>query len=159
SVFISLDFFLQLRDTPGDRFDAAFAELALENKHAVLRPRDIAKANARDGLVLCAPFSLKLETRRSEKSYIIRQSLAQPFDTLHLGYNLQAITVPVRHADDLAFMMKAGARILNASDFSGPSEGIGRLPYTLLVGMSREEAVRGVGGLLTRYFAYTPPVF
>jgi hypothetical protein len=157
SMFISCDFLQRLRNCPGNQLDCLFATVALEDRTAVLRPRDIAKENAR-GLILFTAGSLRPDVRHTEFSHPVRQSLGPPFDFLHLGYNLRAITCPVRYQDDLEFYTSTGVHILSASG-SGIAAGSSRFDHPLLFGVTREEAINNPGAWVSRYFAYTPPVF
>lgn len=160
SMFITRELYSRLAGCSGDRLDRIFFESALADRHAVLRPSEVARANAGAGLHLFAPFAIHRRARQGSCLYRVRLALHDVFRSLHLGYNLLVITTRVARGDDLRMLMEAGGQVLTS--ISGPVEAMfdrDRLDTTLFVGTSREDALRRHGAWMSMFFSYTTPAF
>jgi DNA-binding CsgD family transcriptional regulator len=163
TIFVSDKFCREVRSTRPPYLGGEITRCYLSGELPVLGRKQVALANAQDGLTVIMCFGgWKRDGMSREQILAICKRQFEAFYLTHSGYRVKEFFAEAIGQEALQWMLDAGARLRR--DYSRyfekhglPIPEISRRPW--LVGLTKEEALANPGSHLSSLFVYTPPRF
>jgi hypothetical protein len=163
SVFVTDEFCSQARLTLPPHLGVELARRYLWRQLPVLNRKQVARANAGDGLNVVMCFEGWAQHGFSPEEFlVVREKQKEAFHLTLRGYRIKEFLTDPIGKETSQWMLDAGARLRrNYSNHfrknGPPKPELSQRPY--LLGLTREEALAHPGGSIAGLFIHIPPRF
>ena len=163
TVFVTDEFCCEAQSKLSPYLGVHVARRFLSHKLPLLNRKQVARANARQGLnVMMCFVGCQSNGLSPEQILAVREKQSKAFHLAHLGYHMKEFLADAIGDETLQWMLDAGAHFRR--DYSryfkkqdAPMPEASHRPR--LVGLTKSEALANPGSYLSSLFIYTPPRF